>query len=52
MIYIYRVVANISNNEIATILNVRLKDPTQTFRLTTFKCKRKDILVYLFYWNR
>ena len=50
MIYIYRVVANILNNEIATILNV--KDPTQTFRLTTFKCKRKDILVYLFYWNR
>ena len=28
MIYIYREVANISNNEFVTILNVRLKDPT------------------------
>ena len=44
MIYIYREVANISNNEIATILNFRLKDSTWTFRLATFKCKRKDIL--------
>ena len=42
MIYIYREVANILNNEIATILNVRLKDPTRTCRLATFKIKRKD----------
>ena len=52
MIYVYQEVANISNNEFATIPNVRLKDPTQTCRLATFKIKLKDILVYSFCWNR
>ena len=47
MIYVYREVANISNNEFATILNVRLKDPTRTCRLATFKIKRKDFATRL-----